>query len=46
VLAAIHRLLRSNHERLRPQIPNLGFDRERHADSLILSRQCKRARTI
>jgi hypothetical protein len=28
-LAAIHRLLRGKHERLRPQIANLGFNCER-----------------
>jgi hypothetical protein len=30
MLAAIHRLLRGKHERLRPQIANLGFNCERH----------------
>src|SRR5262249_43733278 len=30
VLATIHGLLRSERERFRPQIANLGFDRERH----------------
>jgi hypothetical protein len=30
MLAAIHRLLRRKHECLRPQIPNLGFNCERH----------------
>ena len=30
LLAAIHRLLRGECERLRPWIANLGFDRERH----------------
>ena len=31
LLAAIHRLLRIEHECLRPRIFNLGFDRKRHA---------------
>jgi hypothetical protein len=35
VLAAIHRLLRSKHQRLRPQITDFGFDRERHGCSLV-----------
>jgi hypothetical protein len=35
VLAAIHRLLGSQRERLRSWIANIGFDRERHAFSLV-----------
>jgi hypothetical protein len=31
VLATIHRLLRAEPESFRPQIANLGFDREYHA---------------
>ena len=34
LLAAIHRLLRAERERLRPGIANLGFDREHHAPHL------------
>src|SRR5262249_13363214 len=34
MLAAIHRLLRAERERLGPRIANLGFDRERHASPL------------
>ena len=30
ILAAIHRVLHREHERLRPQIANLGFNGERH----------------
>src|SRR4029079_5455609 len=35
VLASIHRLLRAERERLRPEITNLGFEREHHAPSTI-----------
>ena len=34
VLATIHRLLRAERERFRPQIANLGFDREHHTPQL------------
>jgi hypothetical protein len=37
VLAAIHRLLRAEPESFRPQIANLGFDREYHALDLAPS---------
>ena len=37
VLATIHRLLRAERERLRPQIVNLGFDREHHAPFWLLN---------
>ncbi len=33
VLAAVHRFLRAERERLRPRIANVGFDRERHTSS-------------
>jgi hypothetical protein len=36
VLAAIHRLLRAERERVCPWIANLGFDREHHAPHLAL----------